>query len=182
MRANQFPALVVLGVLVYANAYAQPRGERNGSMPVVLTPVAATVSSSAVSIDESFTCRGGGTRVTKASYTPATGALASSVTFTACVERNSTQDGSITTTGTLLPGSAANLYTLSLTTTVDMDRTNGTDSIGRLCTRTTSGTFDLTAQTFSGTVTQNNCIEDVLATQSGDIVQQLLHDSIQTER
>jgi hypothetical protein len=144
------------------------------------TTAAATVPTSAVSIDVSRTCRGGGTRAITGSYDPATGALAASLVLSACVEGGTTHDGSVTTSGTLTQ-SATNVYALNLTSTYATTATNGTDSVARNCTWTKAGSYDLVAQTFTGTVTKTNCSLDLTETQRGDIVQHLLRDAIQLD-
>lgn len=180
MKTSAFPLFIALSIA--ATGHALARGPQ-GAPPAGAAPsTTATVPTTAVDINESVTCRGGGTRTLVASYNPSTGALSSTLTFAACVERNSTQNGGVTTTGTLLQGSSTNLYNLTLSTSVDLERNDGTDSTARVCTRTMVGTFDLTAQTFDGTITQSSCVEDILATQHGDIVQQLLREGPHPER
>lgn len=176
MKASYVPTLIAIGLMACTTAWAGggPGGPGGPDGDSTTTPPAATISTTAVSIDESATCEGGGTRAISGSYDPTTGALESTVTYTSCVERDSTQSGSITTAGTLVQGSSDTVYTLSLSSTVDMSRTRGTDENQTTCTRTMAGTYDLTAQTFSGAVTQEDCTEEMVATQYGDIVQQLL--------
>lgn len=174
MKTYAIPLLAGLCLVAGGNALA--RGPQGGPPPGAPAATTATVPTSAVDINESVTCRGGGTRTLVAAYNPSTGALNSTLTFAACVERNATQNGSVTTTGTLLQGSSTNLYNLTLSTSTDLERSDGTDSIARVCTRTMVGTYDLTAQTFDGTITQSSCVEDMVATQHGDIVQRLLRD------
>ena len=172
MKARYIPVLITIGLMTCATALAH--GGRNGDGTSISTT--ATIPTTAVSIDESATCQGGGTRAISGSYDPTTGALESTVTYTNCIDRDSTQDGSITTTGNLIQDTSdSNLYILSLSTTTDMSRTRGTDENQMTCTRTTAGTYDLSTQTFTGTVTQKaDCVEEMVATQYGDIVQQLL--------
>jgi hypothetical protein len=177
MKTSAFPLFIALSIAAAGTALA--RGPQGGPPAAPATAPTATVPTTAVDINESVTCRGGGTRTLLASYNPSTGALSSTLTFAACVERNSTQNGSVTTNGTLLQGSGSNLYNLTLSTSVDLERSDGTDSVARVCARTMVGTYDLTAQTFDGTITQSSCVEDIVATQHGDIVQQLLRDGPQ---
>lgn len=173
MRAHHLPVFLAMGLMACT---VQAAGDRGGPPPGdPPPPTAATIPTTDVSINETMTCQGGGTRAITGSYTVATGALASSITFTDCVDRNSTQNGSITTSGSLKQGSASDQYTLSLTTTVDLKRTDGANRNQSTCTRTTAGAYDLTQQTFTGKVTQSNCSEDVVETPHGDIVQHLLN-------
>jgi hypothetical protein len=144
------------------------------------TATAATVPTSAVSIDVSHACRGGGTRAMTGSYDPATGALSSSVTLADCVEGNATHNGSVTTSGTLTL-SGTNVYALNLTSTYATTMTNGTDSVSRNCTWSKTGSYDLAAQTFTGSVLKTNCSLDLTETQRGDIVQHLLRDATQLD-
>jgi hypothetical protein len=144
------------------------------------TTATATVPTSAVSIDISRACRGGGTRAMTGSYDPASGAIAASVTLTACVEGGTTHDGSVTTSGTLTQ-SATDVYALDLTSVYATTASNGTDSVTRNCTWTKTGSYDLAAQTFTGSVTKTNCSLELTETQRGDIVQHLLRDATQLD-
>ena len=157
-----------------------PSGMMGTGTGAIGTTATASVPTSAVNIDLSFACRGGGTRTMTGSYDPATGALASSVTLTDCVEGSATHNGSVTTSGTLTQ-SGTNVYALSLTSVYATTVANGTDSVTRNCTWTKTGTYDLTAQTFTGNVTKTNCSLDLTETQRGDIVQHLLRDSTQLD-
>jgi hypothetical protein len=155
-------------------------GQGAGNRPATSATTTATVPTSAVSIDVSRACRGGGTRAMTGSYDPATGAIAASVTLTACVEGGTTHDGSVATSGTLTQ-SATNVYALDLTSVYATTATNGTDSVTRHCTWTKTGSYDLAAQTFTGSVTKTNCSLDLTETQRGDIVQHLLRDATQLD-
>lgn len=181
MNARRFSWLLLAAGLA-AVPLAHAHGGRPGHAGAAgaTTDTTASVPTSAVSIDVSHACRGGGTRAMTGSYDPATGALASSVTLTDCVEGGTTHNGSVTTTGTLTQ-SATSSYALSLTSVYATTVANGTDSVARNCTWTKTGTYDLAAQTFTGTVTKTNCTLDLTETQRGDIVQHLLRDSIQLD-
>ena len=182
-----FLSVLAIGSTLTLASAAQARGNDHGMGPgpttdttTTTTTATATVPTSAISIDLSYNCRGGGTRAMTGSYDPATGALSSSVTLTACVEGNTTHNGSVTTTGTLTQ-SATDTYALNLTSVYATTVTNGTDSVVRNCTWTKSGTYDLAAQTFTGSVVKTNCSLDLTETQRGDIVQHLLRDSTQLD-
>jgi hypothetical protein len=140
----------------------------------------ATIPTTAISFDQTFNCRGGGTQAMKGSYDPTNGALTSSVTLSKCVVGWETHDGTISTTGTLV-STTSTTYTLALTSTYDTTVTNGTDSVARKCTWSKNGTYDMTAQTFTGTVSKSNCGLTLTETQRGDIVQHLLRDSLQLD-
>lgn len=173
---------VVAGLAVSPFAFAHG-GHGPGGMGAgtgTAATAAATVPTSAVSIDVSYACRGGGTRTMTGSYDPATGALSGSVTLTDCVEGNATHNGNVTTSGTLMQ-SGTNVYALDLTSTYVTTMTNGTDSVSRNCTWTKTGSYDLTAQTFTGSVVKTNCSLDLTETQRGDIVQHLLRDATQLD-
>ncbi|MCB1775921.1 MAG: hypothetical protein KDI50_00640 [Candidatus Competibacteraceae bacterium] len=172
MKARYVPVLITMGLMTCVGVQARGgHGPGDGTS----TATTATISTTAVSIDESATCQGGGTRAISGSYDPTTGVLESTMSYSSCIERDSTQDGSITTTGTLVQDSSdSTVYALDMSTVTDITRTRGTDESQMTCTRTAVGTYDLTAQTFTGTVTQESCVDEMVATQYGDIVQQLL--------
>ena len=148
--------------------------------PPALPSSTATVPSTAVSFDQTFTCRGGGTQAMKGSYDPISGALSSSVTLSKCVVGWEPHDATISTSGSLVASSSSR-YTLALTSTYDTTVTNGTDSVARKCTWSKNGSYDLSAQTFTGTVSKSNCGLTLTETQRGDIVQHLLRDSLQLD-
>lgn len=155
-------------------------GHGAGNRPATAATATATIPASAVAIDISRSCRGGGTRAMTGSYDPASGAIAASVTLTACVEGGTTHDGSVVTSGTLTQ-SGTDVYALDLSSTYATTATNGTDSVTRHCTWTKTGSYDLAAQTFTGSVTKTGCSLDLTETQRGDIVQHLLRDATQLD-
>lgn len=180
MKRN-LPSLLALAAgLACAPLALAHGGHGPGPAGAAAATPAATVPASAVNIDISRTCRGGGTRALTGSYDPATDALAASVVLTACVEGGATHDGSVVTSGTLTQ-SGTDVYALDLTSTYATTVTNGTDSVTRNCTWTKTGSYDLAAQTFTGSVTKTNCSLDLTETQRGDIVLHLLRDATQLD-
>lgn len=170
-RGTIVAAILMVGVSATPLAFARG-GHAEGDTQSSAT---TTVSTTAVNVNESVACETSGTRATTASYDPSTGKLSSTLTFSACTDSSGeVRDGSISTAGTLVAKSSTT-YTLTASTTVDLTETRGTYSKDRVCTMTRTGTYDLSAQTFSGTKSQSDCSETVVEPTRGDVVQQLLY-------
>lgn len=127
-------------------------------------------------------CSGGGTRGNEGTFDIATGAVNFVITMTGCVDDSkTTHDGTVTITGTALPGSTTGTFALDLTYVYDTHYVNTNADVQRQCTWHKVGAFDLNSEKFVGTITKTDCVLTETETQKGNILEHILHKASASE-
>ncbi len=190
--------LAILSSLLTFCAYAADTGGTSPATPTTTTlppgltlppvshkpptPAPKPVKPTEISINNTKQCPGGGTRLTAGKYDTITGNVNIVVTLTGCVDDSkTTQDGTVTTTGTAKPGATTGTYALDITYAFDTHLVNTKRDIQRQCTWQKTGTFDTKTEIFAGTVTKTNCVLTFTSSEPGNILEHILRKTTQTE-
>lgn len=160
--------------------------------PTTLTPATVThkpkpvpakpVKPTEVDAHNSTNCPGGGTRGNEGTFDIATGVANFVITMTGCVDDSkTTHDGTVTISGTALPGTTAGTFALDLTYVYDTHYVNANADVQRQCTWHKVGAFDLSTEKFVGTITKTDCVLTETETQKGNILEHILRKASASE-